>query len=286
MARLIIDPQSGIAGDMFIAALIDAGAPGDTVLSVMENTARLLGTCEMEILSLQRNGVNGKQLSLSYTPNDESVVVGKLFEYLDKALDQNNIEEKYREYARRVLLVLSEAEVRAHLVIDHDHMHEHGHVHGHDQEDSHDHHHGHSHTHNHDYHAACLHEAQDILVDIAGSACALQAMDIDLHEVVCLTPVFSGGGMITFSHGTFSVPAPAVKEIVHAFDIPVAEGPVAKELLTPTGAAILAAFGCSWKSRDAWSADVAVHGVKGTGFGTCQFPQSSSIQNGCVVYCQ
>jgi hypothetical protein len=54
------------------------------------------------------------------------------------------------------------------------------------------------------------------------------------------TPLAAGSGEVTFSHGTYPVPTPAVTEIVARADWPISGGPVEGELLTPTGAAILA----------------------------------------------
>jgi len=53
---------------------------------------------------------------------------------------------------------------------------------------------------------------------------------------------FSGNGIIEFSHGKFPVPAPAALEILKEYSLPWHMGPVDGELLTPTGAALLAHF--------------------------------------------
>jgi uncharacterized protein (TIGR00299 family) protein len=79
--------------------------------------------------------------------------------------------------------------------------------------------------------------ADDAIADVVG-ACLLLA-DIDPDRVVT-TPVAVGGGTVSMSHGTYPVPAPAVTEIVAGADWSVRGGPVERELLTPTGAAILA----------------------------------------------
>ena len=78
----------------------------------------------------------------------------------------------------------------------------------------------------------------DAIADVVG-ACLLLA-DLAPERVVT-TPVAAGGGEATFSHGTYPVPTPAVTEIAAAADWRLEGGPVDRELLTPTGAAILAA---------------------------------------------
>lgn len=95
-----------------------------------------------------------------------------------------------------------------------------------------------------------LHEAQDIILDVTGAAWGLQALDVDLSAVTCLSPVRVGGGSVDGgSHGRLPVPAPATMAILHRYRIPHAAGPVEAELLTPTGAAILAALTPAFLSR-------------------------------------
>ncbi|MFC6824313.1 nickel pincer cofactor biosynthesis protein LarC [Halopelagius fulvigenes] len=79
--------------------------------------------------------------------------------------------------------------------------------------------------------------ADDAIADVVG-ACLLLS-DLGVERVVT-TPVAAGGGETTMSHGTYPVPAPAVVEIAERADWAMKGGPVEAELLTPTGAAILA----------------------------------------------
>jgi uncharacterized protein (TIGR00299 family) protein len=79
--------------------------------------------------------------------------------------------------------------------------------------------------------------ADDAIADVVG-ACLLLA-DLDVERVVT-TPVSAGGGTVAMSHGTYPVPAPAVAEIAADADWSLRGGPVERELLTPTGAALLA----------------------------------------------
>lgn len=92
-----------------------------------------------------------------------------------------------------------------------------------------------------------LHEARNIVVGVVGAAWALQFLRVDLGNVCCLEPVRVGGGTIeSASHGRLSVPAPATQTILDGYGIPYEGGPVDVELLTPTGAAILAALSPSF----------------------------------------
>lgn len=115
---------------------------------------------------------------------------------------------------------------------DHLQMHRNGVPHRHAQED------------------AILHEARDILLDILGAAKGLEVLRIALDKVMCLTPVCVGGGNVRFSHGVLPVPTPAVAAILKQHTIPHVTGPVNTELLTPTGAALLAALQPTWCPRE------------------------------------
>ena len=133
------------------------------------------------------------------------------FHSLDEArsiLNSSCLREKALEDALRALHILAEAEGRVHGVSpEQAHFHEVG--------------------------------ALDALADIAGSSAARASLEAD--QVLCL-PVCVGGGLIQSAHGLLPVPGPAALEILRAHHIPWRGGPVEEELLTPTGAALLAAL--------------------------------------------
>jgi uncharacterized protein (TIGR00299 family) protein len=81
--------------------------------------------------------------------------------------------------------------------------------------------------------------ADDAIADIVGAALLFD--DLDAERVVT-TPLSTGGGEVSMSHGTYPVPAPAVVEIAERADWSLRGGPMDRELLTPTGAAVLAHF--------------------------------------------
>lgn len=82
---------------------------------------------------------------------------------------------------------------------------------------------------------------EDAIADIIGACTAFQDMGLKDYRIYC-TPVSVGMGFIEFSHGKFPVPAPAALEILKEYSLPWQMGPVDGELLTPTGAALLAYF--------------------------------------------
>ncbi len=81
--------------------------------------------------------------------------------------------------------------------------------------------------------------ALDALADIAGSCAGLESLGV---EKVFLLPISVGSGTVIAAHGRLPVPAPATLEVLKSSGLLWRGGPVEGELLTPTGAAILAEF--------------------------------------------
>jgi uncharacterized protein (TIGR00299 family) protein len=79
---------------------------------------------------------------------------------------------------------------------------------------------------------------KDALADVIGSCFAFHEIAAD--AVLC-TPVNAGGGKVKAAHGMMSVPAPATLEILRKSGLSF-YGSGTRELLTPTGAALLAYF--------------------------------------------
>jgi len=81
--------------------------------------------------------------------------------------------------------------------------------------------------------------AVDSIVDIVGACIALELLG---KPRVLSAPVTEGTGWINCAHGKFPIPAPATIEILAARKIPISQSDEPHELVTPTGAAILAEF--------------------------------------------
>lgn len=231
--KFIIDPSGGIAGDMFSAALISAGADINFMKNVMRAAAGKLGTAMIET---DRTIDGSTRLSIKLNSSRRHLSETEAGIYLDELYREFHIEKKYREFGLKILEILINAEKKAHRkfnIIIHEHKqpgvkHKAG-----TEEPS---------TPAHHLEITFLHEAQDIIVDIMGAVSGLQLLKIP--PVATLEkPVSVGGGRIHFSHGSHQVPAPATRVILDDYRIPWVKGPIDKELCTPTGASILAALG-------------------------------------------
>jgi uncharacterized protein (TIGR00299 family) protein len=83
--------------------------------------------------------------------------------------------------------------------------------------------------------------AADAIADVIGACTAYRDLQLHKSKIYCL-PISVGGGFVKTAHGTLPVPAPATLEILREYNLLFKGGPVEAELLTPTGAAILAYF--------------------------------------------
>ncbi|PWE01006.1 nickel insertion protein [Marinilabilia rubra] len=231
--ELYINPGGGIAGDMFAAALIDAGADADKVTKAMQSAAEKLGRATVRHL---KTADNCSRLFIEVEHHHGHLSSSRAMHLLEHLFEDFKIEKKYREFGVNMLNHLIKAEKEAHETYDFD-MDDHHH---------HDHHHhtggeGHHHHHKEDVPEAWLHEAQDILIDVIGAVMGLQ--DLSAPTTAKLTsPVSWGGGSISFSHGTLKVPAPATAVMIKNNHLPAQAGPIETELFTPTGAAVLSAL--------------------------------------------
>jgi uncharacterized protein (TIGR00299 family) protein len=120
-------------------------------------------------------------------------------------------------------------------------------------------------VHGSDIEAVHFHEvgADDAIADVVGTALLLEDLGI---ERVVTTPLSAGGGEVEMSHGTYPVPTPAVVELAEHAGWSLCGGPVDAELLTPTGAAILAHFADGVESVPALRVEASGYGAGGWEF--------------------
>jgi len=86
--------------------------------------------------------------------------------------------------------------------------------------------------------------AVDSIVDVVGACIALELLGC---PTVLAAPVVEGTGWIYCAHGRFPLPAPATLEVLAARGVSISQCDEAQELVTPTGAAILAELAESFR---------------------------------------
>jgi hypothetical protein len=257
MMKLSINPAGGMAGDMFAAALISAGADFKRMQKAMNAAGEKLGSSHIGFKQTPDGAV---QLTIDLESKNRHLGESQARQILDNLFHEFSIREKYRKFGRNILEILIKAEKQAHAQfnivvegapspnvvdlrkdeIDKSFLGVQGAIFQKSPlvaEGI-----NHSHPHTHDHEESFLHEAQDIVIDIMGAVTGMQELDIEPRaELLC--PVSVGGGRVHFSHGTYDVPAPATAVILKEYRIEWKKGPIEVELFTPTGAAILAALG-------------------------------------------
>ena len=300
---------SGISGDMFLGALVDAGVPSDLLVKTVE----ALGVdARLEITRVDRSGISATKVDV--------IAAG------EKELPREEFWEKARSTQQ------SEAgpstaspEKPGHSHEHHSHGHSHGHSHdqdhghSHDHEHSHDHGHSHGHEHSHSQGSGHSHQhrglreireiitraaisetakarairvfetlgaaearvhntdieqihfhevgAIDAIVDITCAAVGAEALGVE--EFIC-SPLNVGGGTVVCAHGTFPIPAPATLELLRL--APVYSGEIQKELVTPTGAAIVSVLASRFSGFPKMRPEKT-----GYGAGTRDFPKHPNV---------
>lgn len=253
-----LDCFSGISGDMFLGALVDAGVPAQ----LLEDTVKALDIgARLEITQVKRNGIGATKVDV-YARGEKDLPREEYWEQRKQRKAPPRHEEHHSHgpegaHSHQAVELLehnyakSGATSRAGVPAPHEHTHGRGlkeiretigraaisdgakataiaifealgaaeaKIHGTDIESVH------------------FHEvgAVDAMVDIVGAAVGAEALGVE--EIVC-SPLNVGGGTVQCEHGTLPVPAPATLELLK--DAPVYSSGIQAELVTPTGAAIV-----------------------------------------------
>jgi hypothetical protein len=208
---LIIDAQvAGISGDMILSSLVSLGADKSRIIEGIYTAESFLDNSKItniDFVSVQKNGKSAIQLILEI---DENVHERKATDVKNCIIDASikiGLPEVALNFVTNTIDTLISAESK---------------VHGEPEASVH------------------FHEASsiDTVIDILGTAIALDDLNLFNDEIIC-SPVAIGGGSITFSHGKTSNPAYAILEIFKDSEITIQGGTVTEELTTPTGASIL-----------------------------------------------
>jgi pyridinium-3,5-bisthiocarboxylic acid mononucleotide nickel chelatase len=278
---------SGMSGDMFLGALVDAGVPP----RVIEDTVAALGVeARLEISRVIRSGISATKVDV-WTHGEKDLPREEYWK-------QKNAGQEH---------------THSHSHGDHSHSHEHSHDHDSNHRHAsekgvsqtatlavHEHARGlreireliakaaisesakktaiaifealgaaEAKVHNVPVDEVHFHEvgAVDAIVDIVCAAVGTEALGID--EIIC-SPLNVGGGTVLCAHGTFPVPAPATVELLR--DAPVYSSGIQAELVTPTGAAIVKTLAARFASSPAMTVEKS-----GYGAGSRDFPGHPNV---------
>jgi pyridinium-3,5-bisthiocarboxylic acid mononucleotide nickel chelatase len=165
----LLDPFSGIAGDMMLGALVDAGLDPDWLRAL---PARLgLDGVEVRIQRVLREGIACTKVDFDIPPQPH----GRHITQIRAMVASAGVPDGVRERADAAFTAIAEAEGEIHGVAPEKvHLHEVG--------------------------------AVDAILDIVGSVWGLQLLDVD--TVYC-GPIVVGDGTVKAAHGILPVPAPA-----------------------------------------------------------------------------
>jgi uncharacterized protein (TIGR00299 family) protein len=227
MRTLYLDCFSGISGDMFIGALIDAG--GDSTL--LEEELQKLNISEEYKLSWRKvvkNGISSTKFDVELSETaDHKYADGhqhnhnhkhedvdhhhehshhhshRAYQDIVKLIDGSQLSQKVKETSLNIFRKIGEAEGLIHgISLEKVHFHEVG--------------------------------AVDSIIDIVGASILINKLEI---QKIKSSPVCVGAGKVHIDHGIYPIPAPATLEILKG--VPLQQSNIKSELTTPTGAAIV-----------------------------------------------
>ncbi len=240
MRQLYLECSSGISGDMTVAALLDLGADKSVLEAAlgslhMDGYRVEIGRAVKCGLSAARFHVHLEDAGHSHTHAHEHRTLRDIFPILDRA----QLSEAARTMSRRIFTCLAQAE---------------GRVHGKSPEEVH------------------FHEvgAVDSIVDIVGATVCLDNLGFD--GLSC-SPLTEGRGQVHCQHGLMPVPVPATLELVRAAGIALSLTDIEGEMVTPTGAAIVAAL-WTGKGRPETARVLKI----GMGAGAKEFPHPNVLR--------
>jgi pyridinium-3,5-bisthiocarboxylic acid mononucleotide nickel chelatase len=258
---------SGISGDMFLGALVDAGVSPE----LLQETVTALGLgAQLDFSRVIRSGISATKADVwvdgkkdspqedlkenhshdhddhahSHHDHEDDGHMhshGRGLSEIKRIISAAAISDGAKKTAIAMFDALGAAEAKIHSVpLESIHFHEVGGV--------------------------------DAIVDIICAAVGAEALGVD--EFVC-SRLNVGGGTVRCAHGTFPVPAPATVELLR--DAPVYSSGLEAELVTPTGAAIVKTLA----RRFAFFPEMKIEKA-GYGAGSRDFPEHPNVVRLCV----
>lgn len=197
MTTLYFDCFAGASGDMILGALVSAGVDQ----RALQDQLALLDVkgFSVDFENVDRSGLSCTQARVRINPEHVHRHLGDIL----KIVYDSRLNDRVKERAAKIFSRLATAEAKVHnQPVEHIHFHEVG--------------------------------ALDAIVDVVGAAICFELLGI--QRFVC-SPLHVGTGTVDMEHGRFSVPPPAVTELLQS--APIYATDIKGELVTPTGAAII-----------------------------------------------
>ena len=210
---LVIDPQmAGVSGDMFLASLVDLGANKNKIIDGIKKSEKFLPDSLINVIdfqTIQKHGIKSTQLVLE-TLDPKTRKGSEIKTAIINSAQSLNLSSAAQNFAALCINKLIACESKIHdAAEDSVHFHETSSI--------------------------------DTLVDIIGTALALDDLNLFDEKIICL-PISVGCGTVTFSHGTMSNPASAILEIFKDSNLLMQGNDIDTEITTPTGACIISAL--------------------------------------------
>jgi uncharacterized protein (TIGR00299 family) protein len=226
---LHLDLFSGIAGNMFLAALLDAGL---SRRELVKDLAGLELEHSLRVQKVKRGALSALYLEVRVPGHRRGQKAsahdhdhGRTYLEITQLLERASLDDAVRERALAIFAALGRAEAKVHGVpLEQVHFHEVG--------------------------------AVDAIVDVTGAAIGLARLGIDR---VTASPVALGEGSVETRHGRLPLPAPATFELLRG--IPTVPAHVRWETVTPTGAAILRSIVDEFGALPAMTVESIGHGA-------------------------
>ncbi len=210
---LYFECNSGISGDMSVGALLDLGADKD-VLEKALTSMKLDNEFQYKITKQMVNAISTTDFDVilpehkHHEHNHEHHHEHRNLNDVNAIINKAEISENAKDLAKKIFQIVAEAESKVHNKdLSEIHFHEIG--------------------------------AIDSIVDIVSFAVLFDNLK---PEKVYFSTLTEGQGTVTCQHGELSVPVPAVCEIVSKYEIPIKITNNQGEMITPTGAAIVASL--------------------------------------------
>ncbi|NUM54942.1 MAG: nickel pincer cofactor biosynthesis protein LarC [Candidatus Hydrogenedentes bacterium] len=206
MKALYFDCFSGASGDMIVGALLDLGVDFEKLRGALESLD--VSGYAVTATKVKKKGVMATQFNVALDPNAKQP--HRHLRHVVEIIDKGNLPDGVKEASKETFRRIAESEAKVHgTTIEKVHFHEVG--------------------------------AIDSIVDVVGAHFCLSELGC---ERVAASPLHVGAGTVACAHGVMPVPAPATALLLEG--IPCYGGDVLAELVTPTGAALLAQIASSF----------------------------------------